>query len=175
MEIELFVHFAEIAGVFVGFGALISLRSTRPADLHDVVYLQGVLGLGVGVLILALAPIVVSLYGVRDDLLWRSCAALGLTIWVGVTTVFWRAGASRALDASPERMDRLFPVVGAPLHAVIMGSWILIIVGVWPNIDQALYVTALVAGLVFAGYTLLVLSLSQPKSRTGDGDVTTNG
>gem|GEM_PF-6981821 len=29
METDLFVHFAEIAGVFVGFGALISLRSAR--------------------------------------------------------------------------------------------------------------------------------------------------
>lgn len=43
METELFVHFAEIAGVFVGFGALISLRGARPTDPHDVVYLQAVL------------------------------------------------------------------------------------------------------------------------------------
>ena len=47
METELFVHFAEIAGVFVGFGALISQRSVRPSDPHDVVYLRAVLALGV--------------------------------------------------------------------------------------------------------------------------------
>lgn len=35
METELFMHYAEIAGVFVGFGALISMRSARPTDLHD--------------------------------------------------------------------------------------------------------------------------------------------
>lgn len=46
METELFMHYAEIAGVFVGFGALISLRSARPTDLHDVMYLRGLLGVG---------------------------------------------------------------------------------------------------------------------------------
>jgi hypothetical protein len=33
METELFVHFAEIAGVFVGFGALISMRSAHVTDM----------------------------------------------------------------------------------------------------------------------------------------------
>lgn len=42
METDLFVHLAEIAGVFVGFGALISLRSARPKDPHDVVYVRAV-------------------------------------------------------------------------------------------------------------------------------------
>ncbi len=46
METELFVHFAEIADVFVGFGALISVRSAQPSDAHDVVYLRAVLGIG---------------------------------------------------------------------------------------------------------------------------------
>ena len=48
MNTELFVHFAEIAGIFVGFGALIGLRSARPSDLHDVVYLKAVLAVGCG-------------------------------------------------------------------------------------------------------------------------------
>jgi hypothetical protein len=47
VEPELFVHFAEISAIFVGFGALISLCSARPTDTHDVVYLQAVLGLGI--------------------------------------------------------------------------------------------------------------------------------
>jgi hypothetical protein len=46
VDIELFVHFAEIAGVFVGFGALISLRSANVTDIHDVVYLKAVVFAG---------------------------------------------------------------------------------------------------------------------------------
>lgn len=58
-------------------------------------------------------------------------------------------------------MDRLFPVVGLPLHIVTVGSLLLILLGVWPGVDEALYVTALTAGVVFAGYTLLACVLSQ--------------
>lgn len=57
--------------------------------------------------------------------------------------------------------DRLFPLVGLPMHAVIVGGLILIIFRVWPSADEALYVTALTAGVVFAGYTLLALVMSQ--------------
>lgn len=161
METELFVHFAEIAGVFVGFGALISVRSGNLTDLHDVVYLQAVLGLGVWVVISALLPIAVNRYGIDDHALWLSCAAVAIAIWVVFLIVFIRTPDSRALNRSAETVDRLFPLVGLPLHVLIAGSMMLIVIGIWPGHDEALYVTGLTAGVVFAGYTLLALTMSQ--------------
>jgi hypothetical protein len=161
METELFMHYAEIAGVFVGFGALISMRSARPADLHDVVYLRGLLVVGVGVVVNALLPITVSRYGVQDHALWRSCALAALTLWVTLVIVYWRTPDSKAFSKEAERIDKLFPVVGLPLHLTIAGSFLLIILGVHPGIDEALSVTALTAGVIFAGYTLLVMVMSQ--------------
>lgn len=59
-------------------------------------------------------------------------------------------------------MDRVFPLVGLPLHVVIAGRLVLIIIiGVWFGIDEALYVTALAAWVVFAGWTLLALVMNQ--------------
>lgn len=170
METELFVHFAEIAGVFVGFGALISLRSARPSDPHDVVYTQAVLALGVWVVIFALVPITVSRYGVRDDALWRPCAAAALAIWITYAIALNRTEAARAVNTSTDRLDRLFPVVGLPLHVAIAGSLLLIIVGFRPGIDEALYVTALAAGVVFAGYTLLMCGMSRTDLPAPDED-----
>lgn len=161
VETELFVHFAEIAGVFVGFGALISLRSAHLTDVHDVVYLRGVLGLGVWVVIAALVPIAVSRYGVHDHALWLSSALVAVAIWLTFLVAFTRQAESRALSSSPERLDRLFPLVGLPLHLVIGVSLMLIVFGWWRRVDQALYVTALTTGVVFAGYTLLVFVMSQ--------------
>lgn len=161
METELFVHFAEIAGVFVGFGALISQRGARPSDPHDVVYLRAVLGLGVAVVIAALVPITLSRYGIPADVLWRSCAVLSLVIWILFLISFGRSPDSRAINRSPERVDRLFPIVGLPLHIAFAGSLLLIVIDVWPAIDEALYVTALTAAVIFAGYTLLALVMSQ--------------
>lgn len=161
METELFVHFAEIAGVFVGFGALISMRSARVTDVHDVVYLKAVLGLGVWVVVAALVPIAISRYGVDDHALWLPSALVAFAIWVILLVVDTRSPDSRVLNRSPEPLDRFFPLVGLPLHLVIAGSLILIIVGVWRDVDEALYVTALAAGVVFAGYTLLAFVMSQ--------------
>lgn len=161
METDLFVHFAEIAGVFVGFGALISQRSARPTDPHDVVYLRAVLGLGVWVVFAALVPIAVSRYDVNEVVLWRSCAVVALAAWATFLVAFSLTADSRSLNSSPERLDRFFPVVGLPLHIATAGSLLLVIVGFWPERDQALYVTALTAGVIFAGYTLLALVMSQ--------------
>ena len=58
-------------------------------------------------------------------------------------------------------MDRLFPVLGLPLHIAIAGSLALLILGAWEGVDEALCVTALTAGVVFAGYTLLALTTGQ--------------
>ena len=161
METELFVHFAEIAGVFVGFGALISVRSAQVTDPHDVVYLRGVLGVGVWVVICALLPIAVNRYGVEDRAVWLSCAAVAVAIWLFFVIAFNRAPDARALNRNAERVDRLFPIVGLPMHIMIAGSMALIVIGIWPDHDEALYVTGLTAGVVFAGYTLLALVMSQ--------------
>lgn len=170
METELFVHFAEIAGVFVGFGALISLRSSRLTDVHDVVYLEAVLGLGVWVVIAALVPVAVSGYGVDGHALWMSSALVALAIWFSYVIAFSRRPESRVLNKEPEPTDRLFPLVGLPLHAIIAVSLILIIFGVWRRVDEALYVTALAAGVVFAGYTLLMAVMSQRHEVEPDRD-----
>lgn len=125
----------------------------------------------------ALLPITVSRYGVPDHALWRSCALAALALWVTFLIVYWRIPDARAFNQQqPERMDRLFPVVGLPLHLTIAGSFLLIISGVRPGIDEALYVTALTAGVIFAGYTLLVMVMSQgPSVGPGEEDRPTRG
>ncbi len=160
MDTELFVHFAEIAGIFVGFGALIGLRSAQVSDLHDVVYLTSVLALGVWVVIAALVPIAVSQYGIRDHTLWLSSALAAFAFWVVSLIALWRRPSFRLVNSTPEPLDRFFPLVGLPLHIIIAAGLILIILGVWRRVDEALYVTALAAAVVFAGYTLLTLVLS---------------
>lgn len=172
METELFVHFAEIAGVFVGFGALISLRSTHVTDVHDVVYLQAVLALGVWVVVSALVPIVVSHYGVTGHGLWLPSALVALVAWLATLVTFARRPATRRLNRSLEPLDRFFPVVGLPLHVVLAGSLALVVLGRWPDQEAALYVTALAAGVAFASYTLLVYVMSQKHDATTGQDGT---
>lgn len=165
MDTELFVHFAEIAGVFVGFGALIALRSEHRSDVHDPVYLRSVMALGVWVVVFALLPVAVGHYGVDGPVLWRSCAALAVVVWAVLTGLLVTDEDNRALWHSDEPVDRFFPVLGLPMHLTIATSLVLVLVGPWPQVASALYVTALTTGILFAGYTLLALVLSQAGHR----------
>jgi len=66
-----------------------------------------------------------------------------------------RSTASRHIKETLDRPDRFFPFVGLPLHVVVAGSLLLLVIRGWPSVHEALNVTALTAGLIFAGYTLL--------------------
>jgi hypothetical protein len=50
-EAEVLVVLAEIAGVFVGFGALIAVRSGDPSDMPEVTTIRGVLSFGIWVMV----------------------------------------------------------------------------------------------------------------------------
>lgn len=170
MKTEVFMQFAEIAGVFIGFGALISMRSSRVTDVHDLVYLKAVLGLGVWVVVASLVPITVSGYGVHDHALWLASALVAFAIWVVILIVDSRSSDMRVLNRTPEPLDRVFPLVGLPLHIIIAASLILVILGVWRAVDEALYMTSLAAGVVFAGYTLLAFVMSKKHDAAPDRD-----
>ena len=44
---ELLIHLAEIAGVFVGFGALISIRSDTTTDEYEVTMIRMIVWTGI--------------------------------------------------------------------------------------------------------------------------------
>ena len=123
METELFVHFAEIAGVVIGFGALISLRSAQVTDVHDVVYLQAVLALGVWVVVAALVPVVMSRYGVIGHALWLPSACAAFAIWLVFMVFYVRRPETRALNRSREPLDRFFPSSGSPCTWCLSAAW----------------------------------------------------
>src|SRR5512135_2682642 len=61
-DTELFLSLAEIAGVFVGFGALIAIRSGGAGEAQDVAPLRGVVMTGMTTVIAALAPVTLGRY-----------------------------------------------------------------------------------------------------------------
>ena len=45
-DVDLFLELAAIAGVFVGFGALIAVRGGGVSDTFEVAYMRGVVSMG---------------------------------------------------------------------------------------------------------------------------------
>ena len=54
---------AGIAGVFVGFGALIGFTGSGVNEGPEVTYVRGVVTVGIMVTLTALVPVVISRYG----------------------------------------------------------------------------------------------------------------
>jgi hypothetical protein len=181
-DTELFLSLAEIAGVFVGFGALIAIRSGGATDAWGVAGIGLVVWGGIQAVALALAPVAISRFEVPDHALWVSCSLLFLAL-------FWVVG--ELVDrAFPERMamrmawplkarwrlELVFALlVTIPMHLAL----VLILLGVSPDLEAALYFAALVLLLVMVMFELLWLVVTggrpQPAGETtvegGPGEV----
>ena len=95
-DTELFLSLAEIAGVFVGFGALIAVRSGGTMEASEVNGIRWVVTIAIWVVIAALAPIIISSYDLTGHELWLVCSLLALALLVVMIVVFARTPENRA-------------------------------------------------------------------------------
>lgn len=171
-DTELFLSLAEIAGVFVGFGALIAVRSGSAAEAEAISTIRWVMSSGVWVVIAALAPVIANQYGLSGHELWLGCGLLALVLLVASMLAMGRTPENRADVAST------LAVVPMAQIAVVMGLtfWLptvalvlalaVVFLGLAPAQDQALYLTAVAFGLVQAALQLLVMVFWRSSSST---------
>jgi hypothetical protein len=150
---DLFLSIAEIAGVFVGFGALISFMGQRGPATR--VALRNVVAIGLLVLVASLVPVGLSHYGLVGRVLWGwSSAAFLLFIWTTILGVFrdleHREWAIADAKANPALAILFWVVLEIPIQVPL----VLAILGVAPSLAQAFYVTALVLNLFQAAFVL---------------------
>lgn len=159
-DIDLFLSIAEIAGVFVGFGALISF--TRDQALQARAPLRGIVSIGLVVLVAALLPVALARYGLADRTLWGwSSGGFLLVIWIAIAALLldrehraWAIADARAHPA----LTMLFWVC---LEMPIQVPLVLVLLGVAPTLAPAFYVTGLVLNLFEAAFLLARLVLAR--------------
>jgi hypothetical protein len=165
-DLQLFLSIAEIAGVFVGFGALISVSQQQ--TLAARVQLRGVVMTGLLVLIAALLPIGLARFGFVDRALWGyASAACLLMIWVVIMATLRHPEAgewSRADVREHPVQNVLFWVF---LEVPIQASLVLALLSVIPTLDAAFYITALVLNLCEAAYLLARVVLARGAGPAG--------
>jgi hypothetical protein len=166
-DTELLLSLAEIAGVFVGFGALIAVRSGGASDAHEVTYIRSVVSTAIWVVIAALAPVIVSTYGVTGHQLWLVCSLLALALLLGQWIVNERTTESRELGAAYSRAQTA-GVMASYLGLMIptIAALVLIVLGLFPDQEPALYLTAVGLGLFQGAFSLLMLVFSQRHAQT---------
>ena len=166
-DTELFLSLAEIAGVFVGFGALIAVRSGGPSDAAEVTMIQWVLVNAVWVVVVALAPVTLARYGVAGHELWLVCSLVALASFVGMFIVWRRTPEARE---SMEGVSWAEGLKGMALNDALLfpmsAALILVVLGLVPDQEPALYLTAVGLLLVTAASFLLSLAYSFGRPQT---------
>jgi hypothetical protein len=160
-DADLFFELAGIAGVFVGFGALIAIRSGGASDTFEIAYMRGVVSAGLLTIVAAVAPVTFSRYPIDDHGVWGLSSVVVLVgflllVLVNVLTPEYRSDMTLRVVGSLPRW-----LVAAGMSAVgIMVAFlvlapIVILVGWAPELEASLYFTVVVLTLLWAGWLLL--------------------
>jgi L-asparagine transporter-like permease len=166
-DTDLFLSLAEIAGVFVGFGALISVRSGSPGDAHEVAYIRPVVTLAICVVVAALAPVIISRYGITGHELWMASSLVALVIFLGLWIVNYRTPEMHEERAAAARAE-IVPGVAANMLLVVplVIALVLVVLGLFPDQEPALYLSAVGLILFLDALNLLFLVFSQRHPQT---------
>ncbi len=161
-DAELFVALAEIAGVFVGFGALIGVTRRGSGAASDLVRIRGVVLTGLLVVASALIPVGLERYSLEPETVWRvSSIAFLLLIWA-VFLVPLRDPADRSEFLSQLKAEPMGLLFLLCLEIAVQGPLALVALGSFPASSPALYTTALIINLLQAAFLLSQLVLSRP-------------
>lgn len=161
-DLNLLTAIAEIAGVFVGFGALISVTRRSEIDAGQLSQIRAVVTIGLVVIVAALTPVGLGRYGVAGHDLWLLCSIVFmLLIWI-VTVLSLRRPENRRLAITRARDNPLMAAFFWLLLEIPMQvPLVLVIVGSYPDLEPAFYITALVLNLFQAVFVLAQFVYSQ--------------
>ena len=176
-DADLFLELAGIAGVFVGFGALIAARSGGPSEPQEVAPMRAVVSLGMMTVMAALAPVTLGRFDLDERQAWALSSALILVGWVvmGASmagTREYRASWAAELEATraeawPLRWWRAGQgVFWAVWQIAVLLVPIVIVLGLAPELEAALYFADVVMILLGAGLTLIQLVFAPRRPAT---------
>jgi len=160
---DLLVALAEIAGVFVGFGALIVFSGRAEEDAPELGMVRQVVVIGLLTLVGALLPVGIAQFGVEGNILWRVSSAgfFGL-IWFAILhPSSWPLFVAQARE-NPRATAFFWLVLETPIQIPL----ILAILGFFPSKAAGFYTVAVVVNLV-QGAQLLAQVVYARVARTG--------
>ncbi len=168
---ELFIHLAEIAGVFVGFGALIAVRSGGVSGRIEVSFMRTMVSMGVLVILAGLAPVTLGFFDLTEHQIWALSSVVALagfvvTFFAAARTPEYRANMAAYVESlrtpSPSRWITAIEWAASTLSILAMVLIpVVILLGVAPELEAGLYFALVALILLNAAWTLLILVFSQ--------------
>jgi hypothetical protein len=174
-SVELLLSLAEIAGVFVGFGALIAVRSGAAVEASEINTIRWPVTIAIWVVIAALTPVIISRYDTTGHQLWLACSLPALALLAVMIVVFARTPENRADVAdtfATMPRGRIALVAGLTFwlpFVLLVLALVLVVLGTFPDQEQALYLTAVGLGLFMSAMGLFVAVFWQRRPQTASG------
>ena len=161
-DADLFMELAGIAGVFVGFGALIAVRSAGASGALEVAYTRGVVLMGLLAVAAALAPVTFGRYDLDEH---QVLTLSGVVLMIGIGALFAVMSRTPEWTLADEELDWPSWLVLASTAGFML--WLVatllipavIVLGVAPDLEAALYFTDVVLILSWTAMLLLLLVL----------------
>lgn len=151
---------AQIAGIFIGFGALISASKGGSATIQERETLAGMVWIGIMLLVGAISPVLVDSYGFSSEWSLRAGALLLLIMaWIGIVR-FWES-IKYGIKTAPAAASFFWAQ-----EVLIQVPLVLILLGLFGPLHEPLYLTALVISAFEAAQNLVGLVFA--KSKSGD-------
>jgi hypothetical protein len=150
--VDLLVSLAAIAGIFVGFGALVVLSEDSNAPVAELHMVRSVVAIGLLTLVGALIPLALWGFGLSDRWLWGISGGLFLTlIWFGLLHPTNRPVLAAMIRTDPRAALFFWLVLEPPIQIPLL----LCVFGVFPQHAYALYTVAVVLNLFQCAQTLV--------------------
>jgi hypothetical protein len=161
-DADLLVQLAGIAGVFVGFGALIAVRSGGATEDYDVASVGMVVWLGITVVFVALIPVALGRFEIPAHTLWLVCSLVAIALfWIGNEVVQRVSRELRALKTIYKRRTRVWiELIGMAFWAPATLALVAIVLGLLPDQEPALYLASVMLLLFMDAWLLLLLVFS---------------
>jgi hypothetical protein len=170
-DTEVLVPLAEIAGVFVGFAALIAVRSGGPTAPEEIAPMRVVVSMGMMTIIAGLIPGVFGRFALTEHEVWALSSAVVLVAWLLSLAANFRTPEARAVwsaETAEQRAGSSQRWIAAAVwvaYVLLMALWtltpVVIIAGVVPELEAALYYALVALYLFGAGWTLLSMVFAQ--------------
>jgi hypothetical protein len=174
-DADLFMGLAEIAGVFVGFGALIAVRSGGASGRLEVGYTRGMVAYGLLTIVAGLAPVALGFFDLAEHQVWALSSVLVLVGFVLMIVAMtrtpeYRANIATEIEATRTQRPGVLAMAEGALFGLYMLAMMLIpvviLLGVAPDLEAGLYF-ALVALILFgAAWALVILVFAQRRPAT---------
>lgn len=159
-HVALFYTVAQIAGIFVGFGALIALTTPKGVNKRQKDLLTLCVMIGLFVIVAAILPILFMAFGLAQNTVWVLSA--GIILIFNWATIWPQRGMLRDIIRRRDVREIGFSF---GVEAGVQLPLVLILLPVFPTQSAALYSATLCISLFQAATTLMSLVLGQSASQ----------